>query len=290
MARGATSHGVHSIPTLPDSLTRSVGRNGWLEDWRLAAALLAVGVAVAARVDRARGPGPAGRPATPPSAAAPDRALDASSRCCFCWRSGAAVNAYAGYAPDLTTLRRTGPQLIADGIDERPAEDRRAGRHRAVPGRADRAHALGPGRPGAARRQLGVPAARLHRPGQRAPPLPRGLSRARLARHAVGLVRRRRGWAYRRDDAARGADPADDPGLGQRRRRHPEGHRVPGLHHRRSGDPDLPQLGAGGRRRQDLPHDPRTGRVGPSAASRPAATARSTSACDTSTSSARSSR
>ena len=114
MARGATSHGVHSIPTLPDSLTRSVGRNGWLEDWRLAAALLAVGVAVAAgwtvlavrdrRAGRRRR-----RPVLRRTGLSTLVAL------LLLLGSGAAVNAYAGYAPDLTTLRRTGPQLIGMG-------------------------------------------------------------------------------------------------------------------------------------------------------------------------------
>jgi hypothetical protein len=42
-----TLRGVHSIANLPPGLVRSVRHGGWLEDWRLAAGLAALGLAVA---------------------------------------------------------------------------------------------------------------------------------------------------------------------------------------------------------------------------------------------------
>ena len=44
----AAGRPVHAVPALPDAIIGSVARPGWLEDWRLAAAVTAVGIAVLA--------------------------------------------------------------------------------------------------------------------------------------------------------------------------------------------------------------------------------------------------
>jgi enterochelin esterase-like enzyme len=114
MAGGAAPSGVHRIPAQPGWLTTSVGRNGWLEDWRLAATLIGLGVAAAAGwtvlavLDRR-----AGRHRRH---AVPRRlGLATLVGLLVIAGSGVAVNAYAGYAPDLTTLLRTTPDLIRGG-------------------------------------------------------------------------------------------------------------------------------------------------------------------------------
>ena len=44
----AAGPAVHAVPALPGAITGPVSRPGWLEDWRLAAAVTAVGIAVLA--------------------------------------------------------------------------------------------------------------------------------------------------------------------------------------------------------------------------------------------------
>ena len=109
-AAGQDAH-VHLIPSLPDSVTSAVGRTGWLEDWRLAAALLAVATGLAAAwavravLDRRAGRRHGHRLRRRVGLGGLVALLTLAG-------GGAAVNAYAGYAPDLTTLERTAPGLV----------------------------------------------------------------------------------------------------------------------------------------------------------------------------------
>lgn len=106
--------GVHLVPVLPGSITTAVGRSGWLEDWRLAAALLAVAAVVAAgwTVAAVRGRR-AGR--RPPHPLVRRVGLACLIAVLTLAGGGAAVNSYAGYAPDLPTLARSVPQLLGGG-------------------------------------------------------------------------------------------------------------------------------------------------------------------------------
>jgi enterochelin esterase-like enzyme len=111
MAGGMAPHGVHSIQTMPTWLVRSVGRDGWLEDWRLAAAFVWLGLAVAALwTVQAMRDRRAGRRHRHPIA----RRAGLASLVTLLLLAGASVglNAYVGYAPDLTTLLRTAPGLV----------------------------------------------------------------------------------------------------------------------------------------------------------------------------------
>ncbi|HEX6754901.1 MAG TPA: alpha/beta hydrolase-fold protein [Mycobacteriales bacterium] len=103
--------GVHGVGTLPGSVTGVSGRAGWLEDWRVAAALLTLAAAVAAAwvvlaVLAHRGGRRPRHPLPRRLALAAFVALTALSG------AGVAVNSYAGYAPDLATLVRTVPSLV----------------------------------------------------------------------------------------------------------------------------------------------------------------------------------
>ena len=144
-----TPRGVHSIASLPPELVRSVRHGGWLEDWRLAAGLGALGLAVAvgwavlAVRDRR-----AGRRHRHPVVRR--AGLASLVTLLVLAGAGAGANAYAGYAPDLTTLRRTSPSSSAAGR-QRPAETARspgpAGTRRSWPRsvRSDPADRIPPG-------------------------------------------------------------------------------------------------------------------------------------------------
>lgn len=110
-AHTVTPHKIHSISTLPVWLIHSVRRNGWLEDWRLAAGLVVLGLAIAAGwaalVIYDRRHGRRRRFAIPRRAA-----LTGLIVLLVFAGVGAGVNAYVGYAPDLTTLLRTAPSLL----------------------------------------------------------------------------------------------------------------------------------------------------------------------------------
>ena len=116
-----TPRGVHSIANLPPGLVRSVRHNGWLEDWRLASGLAALGLAVAvgwavlAVRDRR-----AGRRHRHPVVRR--TGLAGLVTLLVLAGAGAGVNAYAGYAPDLTTLLRTTPDLLRGGSTARPGQ------------------------------------------------------------------------------------------------------------------------------------------------------------------------
>jgi enterochelin esterase-like enzyme len=116
-----TAHGVHSIATLPPWLVHSVRQSGWLEDWRLAAALVGLGLAVVAGWtvlavrDRQ-----AGRRRRHPIVRR--TGLAALATLLVLAGAGIGVNAYVGYAPDLTTLLRTTPDLLGGGSTARPGQ------------------------------------------------------------------------------------------------------------------------------------------------------------------------
>jgi S-formylglutathione hydrolase FrmB len=102
---------VHHIARLPSAVTSSVGRVGWLENWRLAAALLAVAVAllagwvaVAVRARRA------GR--HPRHPVRRRLALGGLVTLVALLGVGVGVNSYVGYAPDVSALVRQVPSLV----------------------------------------------------------------------------------------------------------------------------------------------------------------------------------
>jgi enterochelin esterase-like enzyme len=107
----AGHHGVNPIGPLPGSVTGVVGRVGWLEDWRIGAALLAVAAAVTASwfvlAVRSRRRGRRlGRPVLRRVG------LGTLVTLTFLAGTGVLVNSYAGYAPDLASLERSVPSLI----------------------------------------------------------------------------------------------------------------------------------------------------------------------------------
>src|SRR6266566_1690252 len=106
----AQSH-VHPIPSLPDNVTRTVARTGWLEDWRLATFLLIVAAAVVAGwvVMAIRGRR-AGR--RPRHAVLRRLGLGTLVGVSTLAGAGIAVNSYAGYAPDVSTVIRAVPALV----------------------------------------------------------------------------------------------------------------------------------------------------------------------------------
>ena len=103
----AGDHGVNRIGSLPGSVTGVVGRVGWLEDWRVGAALLTVAAAVAAAwiVLAVRGRRP-GHPVLRRVGLGTLVGLTALAG------TGLVVNSYAGYAPDLASLVRSVPSLV----------------------------------------------------------------------------------------------------------------------------------------------------------------------------------
>jgi Putative esterase len=108
----AAPHGVvHQVGGLPRSVTGEVARAGWLEDWRLAAALLCLAAAIGAGwVGFALWSRRTGR--RPRYAALRRVGLSALVATMTLAGVGAAVNSYAGYAPDLSTLARSVPSLV----------------------------------------------------------------------------------------------------------------------------------------------------------------------------------
>jgi hypothetical protein len=107
MASGRVHHG----PTLPGSVTASVGRVGWLEDWRLATAVLVVAAALGAgwTVLAVRGRRTGRHPRHP---VLRRTGLGSLVALVALVGVGAAVNSYAGYAPDLPSLVRQVPSLV----------------------------------------------------------------------------------------------------------------------------------------------------------------------------------
>jgi Putative esterase len=102
---------LHPVGRLPGSVTAVADRDGWLEDWRLAAALLALAAAlaigwtvVAVRAHRA-----GRRPRHPVLRRA---GLGGLTAVVTLAGVAAAVNSYAGYAPDVPSLVRQAPGLI----------------------------------------------------------------------------------------------------------------------------------------------------------------------------------
>ena len=102
---------LHPVSPLPGSVTSVADRDGWLEDWRLAAALLALAAAlaigwavVAVRAHRA-----GRRPRHPVLRRA---GLGGLTAVVTLAGVAAAVNSYAGYAPDVPSLIRQAPGLI----------------------------------------------------------------------------------------------------------------------------------------------------------------------------------
>lgn len=99
--------GVTRVGSLPGSVTGAAGRVGWLEDWRVGAALLAVALAVAAGwvVLAVRGRRP-GHPVLRRVG------LGALVTLVALAGTGVVVNSYAGYAPDVASLVRSAPSLV----------------------------------------------------------------------------------------------------------------------------------------------------------------------------------
>jgi hypothetical protein len=99
--------GVDRIGSLPGSVTGVVGRVGWLEDWRVGAALLTAAAAVTACwiVLAVRGRRP-GHPVL--------RRIGLGTLVTVTALAGAGVvvNSYVGYAPDVTSLVRSAPSLV----------------------------------------------------------------------------------------------------------------------------------------------------------------------------------
>jgi Putative esterase len=102
---------VHPVDPLPRSVTSVADRNGWLEDWRLASALLALAAVLAigwtvlaVRAHRAghRLPHPVLRRA----------GLGSLTAVVALTGIAAAVNSYAGYIPDVPALVRQAPSLV----------------------------------------------------------------------------------------------------------------------------------------------------------------------------------
>src|SRR5690242_21848135 len=114
-----TPRGVHSIANLPPGLVRSVRHSGWLEDWRLAAGLAALGLAVAvgwalvAVQDRR-----AGRRHRHPVVRR--TGLAGLVPLLVLAGAGAGGNAHAGSAPHLPPLLRPPPRLPRRGPAPRP--------------------------------------------------------------------------------------------------------------------------------------------------------------------------
>jgi enterochelin esterase-like enzyme len=121
-AGGVRAGGVHpallgrvrSGPVLPAAVRDSVSRVGWLESPWLAAGLLAAAVALAAgwAVLAVRGRRAGRRPAHP---ALRRLGLGTLVAAVALAGVGVAANAYAGYAPDVTALRREVPSLVGVG-------------------------------------------------------------------------------------------------------------------------------------------------------------------------------
>lgn len=103
----AGQHGVDRIGPLPGSVTGAVDRVGWLEDWRVGAALLVVAAGVAASwvVLARRGRRPRHRVLRRVGLSTLVTLLALTG-------TGVLVNGYVGYAPDLSTLERSVPSLL----------------------------------------------------------------------------------------------------------------------------------------------------------------------------------
>ena len=102
---------IHPVDPLPRSVTAVADRSGWLEDWRLAVGLLAVAAALAIGwtmlAVRARRAGR--RPRHPVV-----RRVGRGGLTTVVTLVGvlAAVNSYAGYVPDVSSLVRQAPSLV----------------------------------------------------------------------------------------------------------------------------------------------------------------------------------
>jgi S-formylglutathione hydrolase FrmB len=102
---------LHPVGPLPGSVTSVADRDGWLEDWRLAAALLTVAavLAVGWTVVAVRAHRAGRRPRHPVL-----RRAGLGSLTAVVTLAGvlAALNSYAGYAPDVPSLVRQAPGLV----------------------------------------------------------------------------------------------------------------------------------------------------------------------------------
>ncbi len=102
---------VHHGPRLPGPVTASLGRVGWLEDWRVAAVVVGVALALVAgwvvlAVRERRG---GRRPRHPLLRRA---GLGGLVTLIVLAGTGVAVNSYVGYAPDVSSLVRQLPSLV----------------------------------------------------------------------------------------------------------------------------------------------------------------------------------